>query len=387
MGSRVVYVNGRAISFVGDDQPPLGDRFSALVRARVIDELTGAPPVSAISIDTTTKGLTPRIASGGVCGFTGIPRNAFPALASQNYSVRFTVGADGYVPREQEIQVPQTLEFPILFSPPPLMDIPLHRKPTIIHGRTVHTTGSVISPLASASVRITGIWRTLPPVSMSIPPLPANVVSLAPPLYADRGAGVGRLRRRNIPAVIGDDKTLRMAAEAGEDQIELSNRQNLTVGDIVLIDALDPDLVEYMAILAIDGVSSPDQHARVTLSYPLAYPHAKGAMVREGNPLPFGGVRILADDAQRGDTCVFVNSLSGLASANVVQVSGGPTEEYHQVRVFTVTSDAEGYYRLPPLSRIAQVEIRAEHGALTPVRTEFRPDYASNENRLDFIFR
>lgn len=387
MGRRVVHVDSRAVLFSSDEQPPLGDRLWALTRARVTDELTGAPPVSALTLTTTTSGLTPRITPDGLCGLTGIPRNVFPRLALQNYGVRMVIGAAGYVVRERDIQVPQTPGFPTLFQPPPVVDIPLHREPTVIHGRTVRATGTATSLLAGATVSITGIWRTPPSATASIPASPANVVSLAPPLYTDRAAVVGRLRRRNMLGVLGDDKSLLAAVAAGTDRIEISNWRNVAVNDIVLIDALSPDLVEYLAISAIEAVSSPDQPARITLAHPMRYPHRQGAIVREGNPQPLGVVRTFADTAQRGDTCVFVNALSGLTSADVVEVSGGPVEEYHQVRLLRATSDAEGYYRLPPLSRVAQIEIRADHGALTPVRKEFRPDYASRENRLDFIFR
>jgi hypothetical protein len=387
MGRRVVSVESRAVLFSGDEQPPLGDRFWAVTRARVIDELTGAPPTSALTLTTITPGLTPRITPDGLCGVTGIPSNVFPRLALQNYGVRMVIGAAGYVARERDIQVPQTPGFPTLFQSPPLVDIPLHREPTVIHGRTVRATGTTTSPLTGAIVSITGIWRTPPSATASVPASPANIVSLAPPLYADRAAVTGRLRRRNMLPVLGDDKSLLTAVSAGTDRIAISNWQNLAVNDIVLIDALSPDAVEYLAITAIDAVSSPDQPARMTVAHPVRYPHRRGAIVREGTPQPFGVVRTFADAAQRGDTCVFVNGLSGLTSADVVQVFGGPVEEYHQVRLFRVTSDAEGYYRLPPLSRVAQVEVRAEHGALTPVRKEFRPDYASRENRLDFIFR
>ena len=57
------------------------------------------------------------------------------------------------------------------------------------------------------------------------------------------------------------------------------------------------------------------------------------------------------------------------------------------MRRFSVSSDAAGYYRLPPLSRVAQLELRAERGALIPIQMEFRPDYRVRENRLDFTFR
>ena len=80
---------------------------------------------------------------------------------------------------------------------------------------------------------------------------------------------------------------------------------------------------------------------------------------------------------------------SGLVGADEIEITGGPRpDEYHRVKTFSVTSDAEGYYRLPPLTRVAQLEIHAEKmiGAQTfHATTVFRPDYQQRDNRLDFI--
>jgi hypothetical protein len=89
------------------------------------------------------------------------------------------------------------------------------------------------------------------------------------------------------------------------------------------------------------------------------------------------------------DSCVFLDAVSGLATGQEVEISGGPAPaEYHSVRNFSVASDADGYYRLPPLSRVAQLVIRAEKtvGAQTFQATRiFRPDYQQRDNRLDFM--
>ena len=74
--------------------------------------------------------------------------------------------------------------------------------------------------------------------------------------------------------------------------------------------------------------------------------------------------------------------------ARVQLTDGLQAPEYHRLYHFAVTSDMNGYYRLPPArSRVAQLMLHAAHGGLTPVESAFCPDYTQRENRFDFIFR
>jgi hypothetical protein len=120
MPRRTVEVEGRRYLFSADDQPPLGDRFWALARLRVLDELTGAPPASPITLESGTPLAATRIASDGLVGLVGFPRGMFPALATQPYTLQVTVRAEGYVPQRVAITVPQEPAFPQVFATPPL---------------------------------------------------------------------------------------------------------------------------------------------------------------------------------------------------------------------------------------------------------------------------
>ncbi len=387
MVRRIVVVNSQSYVFSPDDQPPLGGRFWALVRMHVIDELTGQAPASTITVEAEGTGFTPRVASDGLVGLTGIPRQVFPHLASQDYVVRLTIRAEGYLPRARPVSVMQIPTFPADFSPPPLIDIALHREPTVITGRTVRANGNTTTPLAGATVSVTGIWRTPPPANLDVPADPPLLVSLRPPLYADRAVVTGHLQPRDLTPIAGDDKLLLEDVLAGANPIRLSNRQNLAPGDILLIDAGQPDLTEFLAISTITGASTADQPARITLDYPVAWAHRRNAVVKKVSPLPPGAVQQFTVEALAGDTCVFLDDVTGLATVNEVHITGGTSpDEYHNVKSFSVISDADGYYRLPPLSRVAQLEIHAEKtvGAQTfSTQTEFRPDYNLRENRLD----
>ena len=108
-------------------------------------------------------------------------------------------------------------------------------------------------------------------------------------------------------------------------------------------------------------------------------------------PQPPGAQQHFTEDAISGDSSVFLDGLAALGGASEIEVSGGPEpDEYHRLREFSVTSDSEGYYRLPPLSRVAQLEIHGEQtvgGQIFQVTTTFRPDYRQRENRLDLTLK
>lgn len=398
MTRRIVEVRGRTYQIALDDPPPPGARLWGLVGARLTDEMTGGPPAGAITVEVPEgfAGMSPRVAVGGIVGLAGFPANVFSRLGSQFYDVPLRVRAEGYLPGAATVRVAQNAAFPAEFAPPPVAEIALHREPTVLHGRTVRASGMTTTPVAGAVVRVTGIWSRPPSASASAPPDPPNVVSLQPPLYAPRDAVAGELRLRNmipVPDAPADRKGLLEEAPDGADTILLSNRIGLSVVNTLLIDAGNPDREEFIAIAAIEGGPSPDLPARVTLQHGLFHLHRRGVPVQRVNVQPLGAAHPLTVDAQAGDTCVFVNNVAGLSANDVVRLSGagaGATapDEHHRLGLFSATSDADGFYRLPPLSRIAQVRLRAENPPLSPVQLDgFRPDYNLRENRLDIVFR
>ena len=384
MPRRIEIANGRNYVFSSDGSPPAGDRFWALAKVRVIDELSGGPPAGTRLI-SRQHGVNARMNSDGMGAAVGIPRDVFPHLDSKGYGVQLTVDAEGYVTQDIEVPVAIDLQFPKRFVPPALVDIVLHREPTVILGRTVSIAGNSTSPMGGATVRVTGIWRTPPPNDVAVPASPPNIVSLRPPLYAGRQAISGHLQRRKLPPAAGD-KLLLEDVSSGRDVIRLSDRQSLAAGDILVIDGGRPDRVEFIAIKSINGAATVDQPASVVLDHRLAYEHRRDALVQKANPQPPGAVRQLSVEALAGDVCVFLNNLAGLAGASEVEINGGSANEYHSVSRFVATSDSDGYYRLPPLSRVAQVLIEGQKivGPQTfAAKTEFRPDYSRRENTLD----
>jgi hypothetical protein len=318
-----------------------------------------------------------------------VPTRVFPRLAVQGYKVGLTVGARGYVTRRETVDVTQNVNFPSDFAPTDAGTLALHREPVVIAGRTVLANAGTTTPIAGANVRITGVWPTLPPATLAVPADPPNLVSLLPPTYFARTAPAGTLRQREMTPVVGEDKLLQAYAPAGSATLAVSDRVNLAAGDIVVLDESDPERTELLVVQAVVGASTDVQPATVTLAYPTALAHVAGTLVRRVTPQPAGANNQLTRDCIAGDTCAFLDGLADLAAAAAVELTGGGgAAEYHLVRRFNATSDADGYYRLPPLARVAQVELRADDGgAHADVNVTFAPDYGGGAARIDFVFR
>lgn len=371
-----------------DGQLLPGDQLSALAGVHLTDELTGRAPDGHVSIDADIAYSSRRIAEGGIAGVVGIPRRAFPALASSNYTANLTVTVDGFVPVAVPIAV--GLEgppnpFPQRFTPPPLAEVALHRQPIVFTGRVMQSSGAGLTPGAGATVAITGIWRTPPtPTSAPAPDAP-DIVSLRPALYAARTAAAGTLTAQSLTPIVGDDKTLTAYINVGDNPVGISNSNNLNVGDVVVIDPDDVYLSEYLAIKSIVAGSTPSQPAAITLGIAPSIAHRLGAIVRKVTPGALAPAVALAQDAIAGDACVFLVGVGGLTPSQQAAItSGADPAEYHAVLLFSAVADADGYYVLPPFSRVAQVKIRAALGALGQ-DVVVQPDYSLTENRLDFL--
>jgi len=85
---------------IADDDPAPAELLPwAVLRTRVVDELTLAPPIAPISLTSTLRGARPRVADGGICGLVARPVDVSPALAAPNgFSAHVT--APGYLPRD-----------------------------------------------------------------------------------------------------------------------------------------------------------------------------------------------------------------------------------------------------------------------------------------------
>jgi hypothetical protein len=386
MARRSVTVDGNTLLVNFDEPPAQGSLNWAMLRARLFDELTGQAPVTTAFITGGPPQVRPRVASGGIVGLVGVPQKATPRLATQPYAFDVTMGAAGYLSFERRVTMPAQPGFPATFTPADLGALPLHRTPTTIRGRLMLEGGAGRTPIAGGLARVRGVWRTTPPPNVSVAADPPNLVSLYPPVSFPRASGIGRLRRRDMQPVLGQDKTLNADASAGSDLLLLTNWTGLTTASILMIEPQDTARREIIGIAGIDGEPDPALPARVTLDQPLTFTHRSGALVRRATPQVAGQPMVVSADVIEGDTTVYVGTLN-VPNGVIVEVAGGPQPtEYRVASLYEAQSDGDGYYRLPPLSRVAQLELEASDGGIHPAVTSVRtPNYGVPENVLDLV--
>ena len=151
----------------------------------------------------------------------------------------------------------------------------------------------------------------------------------------------------------------------------------------LIVDDNDPGRRERILIDQVDTASADDQPAWITLAHRLAYTHVDGALCHPGSLQAPGGANALTRAAIPGDETVFLDGLTGLSSGIVVESDDGVSPpEYHEMQLYQTVSDADGYFRLPPVARVAMVLLHAERlGFVSPDDVSVAPDYRVAENR------
>jgi hypothetical protein len=279
------------------------------------------------------------------------------------------------------------------FAPLDLGDLALRRQPVQVRGRTVARTVAGSTPVPNATVRVSRLWRTAADVRNHVPPVAARIAGLWPGVYAERAAATAVTPIAPATAA-GDGKLLAAGAVAGAGAVQLTDGVNLVAGtSVVAIDAGDASRHERLAVTALAPGFSPQEPAAATLRYPLRQAHAAGAPVARIVPgAPVGLAKQLADGALPGDRTVFLDDPALPAATGTVRIDAGANAEYQQYALFDVTSDADGYYTLPPLHRVAQVEVEAhaaghpDIGAAHNNAIVYQPGYGAEPPWLDVVF-
>ncbi|HZM46005.1 MAG TPA: hypothetical protein VFC14_14315 [Burkholderiales bacterium] len=288
--------------------------------------------------------------------------------------------------------------FPDGFDPGPTTVLRMHRRPVTIRGRVVRrdTATGLSTPAAGATITVTDFWRTQNAVRTHQPgamtdPNPAQrsfALSISPGAFAARAAGAAAGNAAALAPVPNEDKFLRRDAEAGADRIELTDRVNIALNELLRIDADDASVAEYQTIAAIASTGGPIEPAVATLDLPLRNAHPRDARVeRFGPPGAPTTPCILRDDVLPGDACLFFDSLALLpAQGGLLRLNaGGTVDEYQSFNQLAATADAEGYFRLPAIHRVAQLQIAVVDGANN--RTiDFQPNYSERESWLEVAF-
>jgi hypothetical protein len=468
--------NGLIDYLVADDDPlPADLGWWAVLRTRVVDEITGEPPLNPVSIVSDTRGCLPRVAGDGVCGLVARPRTVSRQLLAAG-ELTAEIRTDGYLPRSLTAAIDATrrattsttagdgqltiapsepaprsqflpgrgvlLQAPVANAPdafgltddpvlPPaansvplvqpvadtrpgpgpwriagvpiaLPDQPLHRaEPAAVRGQALRQplAGAPLQSAPGTQLGLTGVWWNNAEVpANSSPPHPADLVSFAAPLSFDHPGGT--LERMTARVTVGPARAFASRAAAGATAIELDNVIGLTGtgGDTLELEASNSAERE-LVITASFVQPLTGTRAVVNLAAPLSFPHAAGATTQRVT-LTFAALGTLAREAQRGDRVLFASTLASVAAADVLRVAGGSaTQEVRFVRrfplydsgtatfSFPVPFESDGSFELPPIARVAQLQLFVAHAAQhvhDPI--DLVPDYGG-DTTLQILFK
>jgi hypothetical protein len=250
----------------------------------------------------------------------------------------------------------------------------------IIHGRTMKRERDATVPLGHVTVRVAGIWKNLAKLAEK-PADPPNAVFIRPPLYIQRAEGTA-CTSGGLTAVPDAAFTLTQLVVAGADSIPIADTAKLRQDDLLRIDGLDADREEVSRIQAIHG-------NRVTLARPLMFAHRAGVIVEKLSIEWNKSSTALLRSGSRGESTVFLRDLPAAASHPYIRIgaaSGNIAEEVHRFYIYRTESNADGFYQLPPLQRIGQIQLEAS-GDGRKVAVKFQPDFAQPRNQVDFVFK
>jgi hypothetical protein len=378
----------RAYTVNIDDPRARGDLFQAIVIAQLVDELTGEPVREHPQVSSRVRGMLPRFAADGIAGLAGVPTRLLPKLRTQPYSLDVTFTVDGFLPLtvDPEPSLGPQGAYPTQFDPIDLHELKMRRRPVVLIVRTVELDAQnhpQALPLAVAS--ISGIWRTAQDVVSTVAPAPANLVSYTPGLYAARPQPVATIASVTLTPAADPLRNLLFDVGPGDTRLVVNRGGGLAPGAIVGIDRADTDRVEHIEVAQVDAPTDPESPAVFDLRFPVQRRHHVSAPVERvtpGAPTPLAN---LTDAGRPGDPTLFVNSVATVGpNPTVVQISGGAAAtEYGTCSRYRVVTNADGYGTLPPLSRVAAVEIGAVLGALSSPPQRVTANYREFENRVD----
>lgn len=365
-----------------DDPRRKGDMYQSLVMAQLVDELNGEPIDRPIRITHDVPHAAPKSMAFGVCGLVGVPRQCFPNLAGQPYTATFSFDVLGFEPVESEHTFALDPSFPDTFADANLLQVGLRRTPTVVSGRTVQLDVQNRSqPVAGATVDVSGIWRSVADIDLAAgPDNGARFLSLSPALSVDRGAADLTIVTLT-PA--GAPTSLTASAAAGDTLIDVLTPAGIAPGSVVRIGLNDPDRVEHLLVVQVLARSDVNSPGQLRLAHPLRRSHGRGEPVDVVAVAGAGPDASFTEGSRRGDSLVFVDTTAPFGSSQAVRLSTpGMDDEFATGYRLTAVSDAEGFYRLPRVSRIAAFRVSAVAGPLTAT-ADFTPNYGLFSNGLD----
>ena len=263
-----------------------------------------------------------------------------------------------------------------------LGDVPLHRAGVVLKGRIMEfvTATQTFRPVTPpASLAVTFMWRRQADVTNDLVKEALRLVSIAPGLYADRTTPADTLQPVAQTAVPGDDKTLLAPVMPGVERCRVSNAVGVGIGALLRVDVDHPDVAETVTITSVTPDGTPIEPAAVRVSPGLARDHRRDVTIEHVTAANVLVPKAVQTDGLAGDPVLFLADLAWAATPVTARIGGGAPAEFQAVSLFRTTTGADGYFALPPLSRVAKVRIVVTAPPHPPKEIDVQPDYRSAE--------
>jgi hypothetical protein len=306
MARRSISLSGVAAVTIADDDP-LDDALQAwaVLRARVLDELTGEPPRVPVHVRSTLPKASARVAAGGLFGLIARPNDVAGALQTPGAMVA-RLEAPGFLPRDLTPAIDaarRSLVAPaapgdgvLAVTPPdPLPPAPAQRA-QFRAGRGVLLARAA----AAAPDQFTRVSAAVPAVAADVP--------LRDPVVLARPAGHAAA---GVPIVLGEQPLHRARALVVRGRV-----QRVVPGPqptLAPAPGAGVGIVGYWRSYPAAQNSPPLTVDFCAIEPPLARAHAPGEAVAGVTPVA-GAARQLRAVAQPGSRSLLVHPHAGLAA-------------------------------------------------------------------------
>jgi hypothetical protein len=327
----------------------------------VTDEIFGTFDMPGFAVELTRNDLQSKATPEGLYALTGYPALSFPRLASNSYTVNYTLAAPGFRDYAMQVTIPVNAAFPVSAQ-----GVQMRRLPVRLQGRVVSDSTGL--PLTGAT--IVSVDNPNPPSPPPPPPVPHSML-LRSPLYAAHAVGAP------VQAVaLTQTGTAQLAqpAAAGTTTIFLNTTSGLSGSAFVQIMTPDTTLVEYATVASMGPVTG-----QVNLNTPLNRSYGIGPAVSTVNFVTAalaGTAAHLLADPNIGDGILVADAL--LTATTLAIDYGAPAVEYHEVGAVT---DSMGYYAFNGVGRVQELFLEA-NGATPP--TPWMIEFDQSINIVDF---
>lgn len=364
------------------DDPGIAGRFGLVWVARFVDETSGLPVPGPVRLKTSRSELRPVSGRDGFAGLVAVPTSVYPDLVATPVPIDIEAEADGFRPLTLSDTLTAAPDHPAGFEPAgPAAPVPMQPVAVGLAGRVTRETMTGPVAVPAADVTVTGTWFTQPPLGMVQPILPAELAEIRPALAEE--AITGTTVRRIGVAPTGTATTLRNSAPAGALDLVLENRGGLLAGHLLELSPGDDARAEMVRIASSAPLPPSPFGGVVTLVHPLGHAHVAGSVVARRTVAGAGPPRALARDGLPGSRTLFLDNDGGLFTTGWLRVGTGASAQIRRARPYATQTDAEGYFRLPPIHRVARVFLEVDDGITALVDYAWSPARDGPLDRLD----